>query len=858
MKLSHLCAIVAGLLLLAAATFTVEPPGVTRSVSGDVSRIWDNQTYINANKILMFVTNHGNFGRDLSGVFGRDAGTFYPYVSIEDIQNGTLDAYALYAAGIWIGGRVNGLVRVAVAEYSDEYVPGPMVGGAHQPDNPSFKVYKLYRDSLADNPNDDYLNWPVDQGAPVDATGQPSMRGDQMLWTVFNDADAIQHQNRAGGTLPLGIEIQQTVWAIDEAGDDTLWIAPTLRVHQVVESRAEVEAHIVNPDALTGHDYQVEIDSIVGLGAVWHLIDATLGDTVLTDQTNFSGDENYQITDGFQVKVIDPTGGFTSFEVVANLAGALIPSEGAAAGFAGFPSNAPTDRQQIGDGMWFFHTADNGGTSGGGTRGSYEAFLQRVTRNGGNNTARGNDDYEMRFTGSNDNPGIGGSWAIEAFNDDNVFWVPFELWNIGCGTPDDYSDDVRLVVFIIDDGNDNIYALESWGNPDIGGGDLEHSVSGGDDDPFTDWVYWYKPTDESPGVAGYIANVAQMLTGTYDYSLVGDDVLARTVLVNWNGGTAPPFNQNTPELGTVFRITTAKDVPIGVFTFTATAPPPITSGNEGVSLYMKYRLYNKGSNTINDMYVSLWSDPDLGGAGDDLVGCDTLDDVFFCYNSTNDDAQYYSRPPALGFKILAGPVVPSPGDTADFDGSLLPDHRNLGLISFQKYINGTDPNGFIETYNYMQGLNADGTPLPNGTHYAVPGDPVTGIGDVDYNAADRRMMANCGPLTLPPGGSQYLLVKMAVGQGNDRLESITKLKEILNMSGPCCAIRGDINHDGSPVLDISDLIYLVNYMFQAGPEPYCLEEADVNASGSDVIDIGDLIYLIDYMFGAGPEPPPCP
>ena len=130
MKLSHLCAIVAGLLLLAAATFTVEPPGVTRSVSGDVSRIWDNQTYINANKILMFVTNHGNFGRDLSGVFGRDAGTFYPYVSIEDIQNGTLDAYALYAAGIWIGGRVNGLVRVAVAEYSDEYVPGPMVGGA--------------------------------------------------------------------------------------------------------------------------------------------------------------------------------------------------------------------------------------------------------------------------------------------------------------------------------------------------------------------------------------------------------------------------------------------------------------------------------------------------------------------------------------------------------------------------------------------------------------------------------------------------------------------------------------------------------------------------------------------------------
>ncbi|MCK4301452.1 MAG: hypothetical protein KAW91_01690, partial [candidate division Zixibacteria bacterium] len=665
MKQSHLRVIVAMLLLLAATSYAVEPLDVTQSVSGDDSRIWDNETYVNANKILMFVTNHGSFSYDQNSVFGRSAGTYYPYVSIEDIQNGILDASPLYAAGIWIGGKVQSETRVAIARYSDEYVPGPMVGGAHQPDNPLFKVYKLYRDSLVDNPNDDYLNWPVDQGAPVDASGHPAMVGDQMLWTVFNDADPSQHQNICGSTPPLGIEIQQTVWAADEAGDDTLWIAPTLLVHEIGEATARVEVHIVDHNALTGHEYRVEIDSVVDLGVVWHLINVTLGDTVLANQTNFSGDDNYQITDGFQAKVIDPSGGFTGFEVVANLAGTLIPSEGAAAAFAEFPSDSPTDRQQIGDGMWFFHTADNGGTSGGGTRGSYEAFLERVTRDGGNNAARGIDDYEMRFTGSNDNPGVGGSWAIKAFYDDNVIWVPFELWNIGCGTPDDYSDDVRLVPFIIDHANpdwsgDDIYALESWGSPGIGSSDLEHSVSSSDDDPFTDWVYWNKPTDMTPGQAGYLANEAQMLAGTYDYSLVGDEVLARTVLVNWNGGTAPPFNQDAPEQGTVFRITTAKDVPTGVFTFTATAPPPITSGNEGVSLYMKYKLYNKGSNTIHDMYVSLWSDPDLGGAGDDLVGCDTLDDLFFCYNATNDDAQYYSRPPAVGFKILAGPVVPSP------------------------------------------------------------------------------------------------------------------------------------------------------------------------------------------------------
>ena len=198
MKLSHLSLIVAMLPLLAAAAFAAEPLEVTRSVSGMDSRIWDNETYVNANRILMFVTNHGSFSYDQNSLFGRADGTYYPYISNEDIQNGTYDAHVLYAAGIWIGGTVNDLPRVALAEYNDEYVPGPMHGGLPQQDNPSFKVYKLYRDSLADNPNADYLNWPVDQGAPINATGQPAMMGDQMLWTVFNDADAAQHTNGAG------------------------------------------------------------------------------------------------------------------------------------------------------------------------------------------------------------------------------------------------------------------------------------------------------------------------------------------------------------------------------------------------------------------------------------------------------------------------------------------------------------------------------------------------------------------------------------------------------------------------------------------------------------------------------------
>lgn len=56
--------------------------------------------------------------------------------------------------------------------------------------------------------------------------------------------------------------------------------------------------------------------------------------------------------------------------------------------------------------------------------------------------------------------------------------------------------------------------------------------------------------------------------------------------------------------------------------------------------------------------------------------------------------------------------------------------------------------------------------------------------------------------------------------------------------------------DDNEVVDISDLVYLIDYMFNQGPAPEPLEAADVNSSGD--VDIADLVYLIDYMFTGGP------
>ncbi len=64
-------------------------------------------------------------------------------------------------------------------------------------------------------------------------------------------------------------------------------------------------------------------------------------------------------------------------------------------------------------------------------------------------------------------------------------------------------------------------------------------------------------------------------------------------------------------------------------------------------------------------------------------------------------------------------------------------------------------------------------------------------------------------------------------------------------------IRGDV--DGSGEIDIADLVYLSEYMFNFGPPPVSETAGDVDASGE--LDISDLVYLVDYMFNNGPPPP---
>jgi ankyrin repeat protein len=64
-------------------------------------------------------------------------------------------------------------------------------------------------------------------------------------------------------------------------------------------------------------------------------------------------------------------------------------------------------------------------------------------------------------------------------------------------------------------------------------------------------------------------------------------------------------------------------------------------------------------------------------------------------------------------------------------------------------------------------------------------------------------------------------------------------------------VRGDANSDG--VINASDVVYLINYLFISGPAPVPLQAGDCNCDGN--VNASDVVYLINYLFISGP--PPC-
>jgi hypothetical protein len=294
-----------------------------------------------------------------------------------------------------------------------------------------------------------------------------------------------------------------------------------------------------------------------------------------------------------------------------------------------------------------------------------------------------------------------------------------------------------------------------------------------------------------------------------------------------------------------------------------------SAGALGNTCFLKYKIINKGSNNLQDTYVSIWVDPDLGDATDDLDGCDTLLNLGYCYNDGS-DAVYGAAPPAVGFELLQGPIVPaSPSDSALTMGYWRRGYQNLPMTAFTKSINGTDPASRIDTYGYMMGLRKDPisgdlvamvNPVNNQpTTYAVSGDPVTNSGWIDENAGDRRMMISSGPFDMAPGDTQEVIVAILVAQGNSSINSISVLRSNAIYAKGICTNGfgsaafpqcGDANWSGG--VNLADVIYILDYIFGSGPEPVDPRNGDVNCDGH--LSMSDCVSLIFYLYAGASAP----
>jgi len=293
----------------------------------------------------------------------------------------------------------------------------------------------------------------------------------------------------------------------------------------------------------------------------------------------------------------------------------------------------------------------------------------------------------------------------------------------------------------------------------------------------------------------------------------------------------------------------------------------------GDMMFVKALLIHKGAEEINDMIIGLWSDPDLGDASDDFVGCDTTLGMGIVYNDGPDAvyAGFEQGVPAAGYDFFQGPMVPAPGETAFMFGREIPDMRNLKMTSFTKYINPDpiyrDPNDGIEAYNYMQGLLPDGTPFDfaasGGTPFLHAGDPNLDTGpnddvyvDADLHASDdRRFLMNAGPFTFAPGDSQEVVFGIINCAAGDALESYNYLKEVDALAQLAYDIQFALPPSPSnPEVEVTTFEDEIILSWDAAAELYVAEDQvdkDADGNNTEFVFEGYNVYQIENANGTG-------
>jgi hypothetical protein len=201
------------------------------------------------------------------------------------------------------------------------------------------------------------------------------------------------------------------------------------------------------------------------------------------------------------------------------------------------------------------------------------------------------------------------------------------------------------------------------------------------------------------------------------------------------------------------------------------------------------------------------------------------------------------------------------------DGDVILNHADW-MFYVSSQINGQ---AGLESLMDLTGVNlvADNTPMivtTQGSEIAPSlGDfltdrpfPFAALGGgwfVEASLAEDTAGLRADPVILRDGNRGRVVISHGTSLQDDpkgavAAEIISWLMAKATGSGGPVFRRGDSNADGT--LNITDGIYVLNYLFLGGPEPPCQESA--NANDDATLNITDGIYILNYLFLGGPQP----
>jgi len=229
--------------------------------------------------------------------------------------------------------------------------------------------------------------------------------------------------------------------------------------------------------------------------------------------------------------------------------------------------------------------------------------------------------------------------------------------------------------------------------------------------------------------------------------------------------------------------------------------------------FYNYKIINRSANDYSNVYLSLWTDADLGYYGDDYIGCDVQNNFGYIYNSDNYDETlsgtlgYGSNPPAAGYQILKGPFTDAFDGIDNNRNGVIDEPCEQALLSKFDYFNNnfagvplqtTDPQNAIQVFQYMTNSWRDGTPVTCGgngyggtvnTDFVYPGNTYSAspCGSAPWSEVtagnvpgDRRYIMSSGPFTFEAGSTEVL--EYAHCTSFDNTNSVAKLKsDMMNL-----------------------------------------------------------------------------